>query len=466
MAGGRPQAGGDGFGKIWGRVSQLGRGTEQDDAGGGQGGMQGGGPAFSPRAAFWIVAVGVIGFFGLLYTLLLEDEPRRWTAFGPTSYSYSAIGHRAWFESLQETELSATRSRFASATVARAGLLVAAQPVTPGSELGALLGAERLLVVLPKWGGYPDPGNHTHVESVEPLDLELVDSILERVVGSDGDIRRLAGSAAWSDSALGVAPTVAQPQLMRGGGLQPLLATSDGWMLVGERTVDGRLLVVVSDPDIINNAGIGRGDNAGLIEAIVDRSLPGTAFGRVVLVFDETIHGMERAPNIVREALRPPFLIATLLAAAAALMLFWAAAGRFGKPLPVPRDLAFGKAGLVGNMATLLLSAGHHGVILRRYLRDTMRDVANAHHLPHGLREADLVKRLDAIAATRGTRVKLAALYAAIDRIDPPAATPAADGREARRQSAGPGPLLRAAIRLHAWKREMLYGSGRRPRPR
>lgn len=431
---------------------------------------------FSPRVVVWLIGVGVLGFLALAAHLLLEDEPQHWATIGPTSYSFSAIGHRAWYEALGDDGLVVRRSRFAPVRLARAGVLVAAQPLIGRDTIRPLLNANRLLVVLPKWRGRPASDHPGHVAAVWPIPVPALSDLLEDLSGDRAaDLVRHDAAVTWRESRLGGPPTLQQPHLFRAEGFRPLLATTDGWMLIGERRRHGRVLVIVSDPDLINNAGIGLAGNAALGRALIADMLSdgdpaatgGTGIDNLLagglpggdgtgpVIFDETIHGLERAPTLAREALRMPFLIGTLLAAAALAMLFWAAAGRFGQPVPPPRLLAAGKAVLIGNMANLLLSAGHHGMILDRYRRDILREVAAACHLPPRLTDAERVQHLDTLAAARGIRAMPAP---AIDDTDTAPVPPGDSRRRAAPRT------WRSALRLHRWKQEMLHGTGRRPR--
>ena len=77
------------------------------------------------------------------------------------------------------------------------------------------------------------------------------------------------------------------------------------------------------------------------------------------MVFDETIHGFNRTPGLLAEALRFPMVLAVLQGLLLLGLVLWAGMGRFGKPLPAAPGLAAGKEVLIGNTAKLLADGGH-----------------------------------------------------------------------------------------------------------
>ncbi len=107
---------------------------------------------------------------------------------------------------------------------------------------------------------------------------------------------------------------------------------------------------MLTDPDIIENHGITKGDNLVFADAVFKGLLDGKT-GTVV--FDETIHGFLRAAQAPTKFLFefPYNLIAVQLVAGVALLL-WAAMGRFGTPEIPERALKTGKRDLISSAAS------------------------------------------------------------------------------------------------------------------
>jgi hypothetical protein len=225
-------------------------------------------------------------------------------------------------------------------------------------------------------------------------------------------------------------------------GLTPIIDSSLG-QLLGEVEGSYRRTWVLSDPDLISNRGLQKGDNAIIAVGIIQAMMPE---GGTVIV-DEVIHGFRRDPSVWRALFEFPIILITINAVAAAAILIWAATGRFGSPAPIDPPLKAGKATLIGNAAGLLQFGGHAAEILRRYLVVTFGDVARRVHAPAQLADGALDQWLDRIGKVRHVRAAAAEL-----RRDAEHAT--VSGRVDDRR------VLYVARDLYSWKQEMLHGSG------
>ena len=223
-------------------------------------------------------------------------------------------------------------------------------------------------------------------------------AVLELAV-PDGRVRRPLEPPSWQTDGLDIVPTLDRPQLVQSTALSPVVATDQG-ILVGALAREGQTVWVLSDPDILSNHGLGRGDNADLAVAVVEALRPSDS----AVVFDETIHGFGQNASLWRLIFQFPYLIATLQVAAAVIALVWATAGRFGSPVPAERPLQAGKETLLNNMASLLQFGGHGSVILRRYLDATLRDVVRRLRAPRTLEGEELIDWVDRVGAARGAQ--------------------------------------------------------------
>lgn len=400
-------------------------------------------PAFSQRMVAWLIGVGGLSFLCTILLIAMGEDLFPTSTAQANTFSESAIGHKAFVETLRRLGTPVLVSR--SDTAAKAGprdLVVVAEPpaeMKDDAYLKDLLAHDNVLLVLPKWWALPQLAKRGWAEEVVHTSLSEVNEVLN-LVAPGGIVATVQGEIAWSENRFGREPIITQTQLMSSSDLTPVIAGNRGILLAGAKANDGRLWVL-SDPELISNQGLRRGDNAVIAIGMIEQLLPqgGT------VIFDEVIHGFRRDPSLWQALFEFPFVIITLNALAAIAILIWAATGRFGAPVPDEPALKAGKTTLIGNAAGLLRFGGHAAEVLGRYLALTISDVARRVHAPAELAGAALDDRLERIGRARHVHRGPTQL-----RRDAEAAVAAASADERR--------LLHIARDLHQWKQEMLHG--------
>ena len=136
------------------------------------------------------------------------------------------------------------------------------------------------------------------------------------------------------------------------------------------RRYEAETFYILADPDLLNNGGLGRGENARLMLHLL-REMEADAGGVLV---DETLHGFSLATSPTAALTRPPLVWITLHLVLLAAALLWLANGRFGTPPSPLRARRDGKAFLIANTASLLLVGRHHQHLLGRYLTQSVRE--------------------------------------------------------------------------------------------
>ena len=397
---------------------------------------------FAPRTVFWLLTIGTISFVGALVLSLLAGDGGAVRSAGANTFSYSAIGHRAFVEILERVEMPVLVSRYDSAGKAgSSSLLVIAEPKPPtatATELKRLLSARNVLLVLPKWDGAVRGLVPDWLAGAELMPADEAQQMLTAVLGA-GSVLRPEGGLTL-DTGPFPSPTLAAPQLFQAPGIDPVIGGPQG-ILLGRLDRGWSTIWVLSDPDILSNHGIGQGDNALLAVRMIDHVRPQGG----AIVIDETIHGFEAEPQLTRAIFETPLAITAVIAVVTLAVLLWAATARFGAPLPTTRPIAPGKAGLIDNTASLLEFGGHGVAILNRYLRVTLRDVSQALHAPAQLRGDALVGWFDRIGKRRGVGVTCAEICREVAGV-------------ARQQRVDGARLARAAQSVNRWKQEMLHG--------
>lgn len=419
------------------------------------------GTPFSPRAIL-LLAAAALGLFALSVLLEAYGEPEIVSPegrAGPGSKSVSALGYSGLYGTLEQLDWDVDRDpgNPLLSDSPRAwrdnddGALVVAEPnpdrLSQTRRTIVFKVLPRVLLVLPKWEGAKD---RTRTAWIAEAGLLPEKTVLKAMNLADivGDVAREPWPRKWTTNAVGVEPSgTDMVQLLRSSAVRTLVGTDDG-ALLGEVEFGDRRLLILSDPDVMSNHGIGRGDNLPFMLAVLDRLARDDDGWRGQIVFDDSVRGgRQGGESILAMLFRFPFVVATLLLCAAAVVIWLAGANRFGPPLRRESAADFGKAKLIDNSARLLAYTNNQAPTLRRYLSMTVRTAAQGLHAPDGLEGDGLVAWLDRVGKARGVSASCAEILRR------------ADGIRAHTGETAPR-LARAARDIHRWKGEILHGSG------
>ena len=406
------------------------------------------------RSAIALLAAAAIALFALSILLNAYEDPHVAAGgrSGPGAFSTSAVGYAGLYDALKRLDWQVERGvDNPLAAVGTRGTLIIAEPDPRRlNELDErkLLTARRLLLVLPKWRGEQDPGRSTWIAEaalIPPGLPRAIANLVERTTA----IERRPWPDKWQVNKLGIDPAGdVVAQLMRGDGMEPVVGTGEA-MLVGRIREDDREVWVLSDPDVMANHGIGKGENLRFMLSLLN-ALASSRNGshNASLVFDETVHGFQKHQGSPLQLLvRFPYFIVTLLLCASGVLAFLAGAGRFGAARRILPNLDFGKARLIDNSARLLQYTDHHAEVLRRYLNMTVRSVALGLHAPQDLDGVALADWLDRIGRSRGVKGSCGKILRT------------ADGAR-NNDAAAVQRLSQCARDVYKWKGEILDGSG------
>jgi hypothetical protein len=379
----------------------------------------------------------------------LFGDPTAPPSSGASSASRSALGHGAFVELLERSGFPVVTSHL-PARVRAGALLVMAEPEVDASEAtrqhlrDQLEGWERVLLVLPKRTGEPDEEHPGWVASTGVVDEGPLNDLLDDL-GLDVHVERPADELLRWEGGAGSLPSLSRPQLVVGRDLRPQISCERG-ILVGQLTDDDgsdRRRYVLSDPDLLANHGLGKGDNAALLlEVVNDLVAAGTP-----IVIDETLHGGVR-PSGLWNALRQfPLVLIVAHGLLTLAVLLLATGWRFGPPVPVPEVLVRGKTTLLDHAARLLTGGRHERAILQRYLRQALHDVAEARHLATEADAGERTEHLARLSRRLGVAEDPRELVDAVAALD-------------ERSSPSANRTLRLARRIHTWREEMTHGPG------
>jgi len=386
---------------------------------------------FSRRAVMALVLVGAALFLALLWMIGTG------TGFGNTNDGEAHAGGRglngyAAMADYLERRGYATRKARNEGALNPEGLLVLTPPAAAdGEEIDRLVSAHRYngptLVITPKWRASPPTNDQTEGGAqkgwVNLVGTQAPDwnGFLDDVGVTIGPVDANGQAAQWEG--LGVSGALPDRKAMlwgKGGSLLPLVTERDGRGLAAlvmdggtypdlEALARGRPsgevededlypLVIVFEPDLVNNYGMASRSSAQLLDRLIPalEVEPGGA-----IVFDMTLNGFGRAQNLLTLAFTPPFLAATLCLLLAALVIGWRAFLRFGPALVPERAIAFGKRALVTNAAGLVRRTRRFHLLGGPYAERARARLALALALPRGLEPDRTDAAIDRAQETR-----------------------------------------------------------------
>ena len=371
---------------------------------------------FSLRTLLALVLFGAIVFVALLWMIGAGMAARPANDGGNHAEARGLNGFAAFSRFMESRGYDVERSR-SDAAFKRDGLLVLTPPhFADADEIDRIIERRRrdgpTLLVLPKWSAMKVPPQMQSDKIGEgwvilglPMpsrwsgDIDALGALDAKVDKST------ARASRWSGFGQGGAmPDPKAVQTISSGRIIPLVETADGQTLAGylddggyheqlaaaakeqREQVRGSALhpvVVVADPDLLNNYGFAREDSALLAKALVHATMGAE---RLPIAFDLTLNGHGRSANLLTLAFTPPFLAATLCLLMAAFAVGWRAFLRFGPAKKAQRAIAFGKTALVANVAGFVRRTRRLHLVAGPYVDAARERIARALALP---READ-----------------------------------------------------------------------------
>jgi hypothetical protein len=240
---------------------------------------------------------------------------------------------------------------------------------------------------------------------------------LGEIAGLEGTEAKIVARKGWHGvERSGKFPDPAQVLALSETALVPLVTDDDGGILAGyvfdegaypvlaeaagttARTLDEEdeyqglwPVVIVAEPDLMNNYGMADRTRAELAHMLVDAAIEDY---ELPVVFDLTVAGLGHSENLLTLAFAPPFLAATLCLLLAALVIAWRGFRRFGPPVVEAPALAKGKRQLARNGAALVERARRLHLLGPPYAALVTARIAEA----LAIREADPQAREAAIA--------------------------------------------------------------------
>ncbi|MGB7654120.1 MAG: DUF4350 domain-containing protein [Novosphingobium sp.] len=431
---------------------------------------------FGARGGAVIALVGMVLFLVTLWTAGQSmDQPPTTTA-GASARGRGFDGYAAMASYLEKRAFKVDALQN-DAMLNEPGLLVLTPPhQTDLAQMERMISTHRrhgpVLLIMPKW---KPSGVIQRVPNgkYQGTSVEQLDPTMPRWAGWHDelalDLYPLASETStgrWNGlSASGTLPEIEAVQSAQGKGLVALVTDSESDRVLAGYLEDGGdypalrdaagvydggtstgggpglyPMVLVFEPDLLNNYGFARADSSQLAEKLV-RTLLGRQDKRIImdLMLNGYAQQQRQGPSLIKQAFKPPFLAATICLILAAMVLFWRALHRFGPPLLAKRAIAFGKRALVANAAGLIQRARRLHLLGGPYADAARERLARTLALPARLDPAAAEQAIDRALLVRSPQAEPFSLVAA--RL-----------RSARR----PADLVAAARQLHALERTLM----------
>ena len=341
---------------------------------------------FNGRTVAIILIIGVVCFAAVMALMAWSPDLARRDRAAANPYSPSSVGYAGIVDMLEADgrDVSVSRLR-ASIEAPRDRLMVITLDTsTAESSFEDLSISGPALIVLPKWRHITDPTKRSWDRDTslvaEPAILSLLSVFDDNAkvirLGNPGTLRTPFGRSSpdFEDNM----------QVITSDLLEPIISVDGGVLL--SRMPD-REIYILSDPDVLNNFGIARRENARFGLGLIDWL---TRTRQMPVVFDATVHGFGRSSSLLKSVFDIPFLGATLVAFATMLMIGWTAAVRFGAPVREGRAIALGKQALADNTAALVAMTRRERRMASGYLSLTRRALARALGVPRTLGDAEM----------------------------------------------------------------------------
>ncbi len=362
----------------------------------------------------WLMVLGAVGCVSLGVTaVLVLDAPAAPEAPPPPSVtSRAANGHAAFLAFARalgvNVQVGPSRPRDPAVQWVLEPDLDMDRPGTLARLAERALQGHAVVVVLPKWTGDGDPSRPGWLATARLLATRDVAGGLT-ALHLKGSVVRRPGQLEIASRIGGGSATLETAQLVTSEDLTPLVSGPDG-MLVGEREEDDQVLILVSDPDLLSNAGLGRGENAEVLARLLSH-LDVEADGMTI---DESLQARQ-ARSILAGLLHFPSVLAVLQLLVVFGLAIWAATPRFGRPLEETDPGPHGSAALIESAVTLQTLVGSPVVAARALLEAARRELLERMHAPQGIDERAADRLLDArrrgrdLPTTAGLRAEVQA---------------------------------------------------------
>lgn len=381
----------------------------------GPGSFQVGQALFASRTS-WALA-SISAFLVILAVVMALYGQKRYDSSATRRHSYSSyvLGHKAFVSFMQRLKVQVLRVHNPRRLERVTAPLFLIEPLTRlnfdnNSITLSYVVKQRLktglstVLVLPKWylvkreignekyRRYSSVSVETILNTCLPAEISNQMTVFQERIERQGPKQLLKWTKleeVWNPTGALVAhPSQVRLSLSLVGPQFFSVLTSENWeVMLGQRnraqvlrykSPSGGKLILVSDPDLLHNFNIQRGDNAAVLMGITRDLLRSDT----VLV-DEVFHNQVRQFSLAQELGRFPRSLLVLHGLLLWLLFVWAGSRRFGKPVQVEQAREHGPKEVIEITSWVLVCGQKPSRLASLYIHRVLEDVADRLGLGH-----------------------------------------------------------------------------------
>jgi hypothetical protein len=400
--------------------------------------------AFSPMTMMIMVLVGVVCLAGIALLSAFEPEMKSGNDGQAHALSKSSVGYLALTRLMAGSgfEVDLNRRGLEGGSNDYSTVVLAPNLNTQGEQILDFYRDGPTVIILPKWFVLPDKKKrgwsqlYDTIPTLDTFDILPADlksgSKLEEAKTPSAIALNYRSADGENEDNFGTTKPIRSLRTLSGPKWSAIVAGPNGGAVIAKYKETN--LYVVADPDIFNNAGISTLGNAQLAETFFYDMASDEDEGP--LVFDLTLNGFQKKPNLGRLMIQPPLLGATLCFVLAAVLVALQAATRFLPPKETVRVVALGKRALADNTAGLIRMGRREHHMGLPYANLMKRVVMKAVGAPASLDPVAQTAMLDRVSELSNSQLRFSNLVG-----DAGGAT-------------NPQDLVKVAQDLHRWKQE------------
>ncbi|TNE49066.1 MAG: hypothetical protein EP343_14460 [Deltaproteobacteria bacterium] len=397
---------------------------------------------FASRTS-WLLAC-VSGFLVLLAVVMALYGQKRYDTSATPKHSYSnhVLGHKALTSFLRQFNINVVRMHSPRRLVHAKAPLFLIEPIgrlTFDNKTISLshVVKQRLdaglstVLVMNKWNRTRGPGKgdtYRRVSSVSiefalnqmlPKTLSQQMSVFQERIERKSDGKKLewtslkevwnpTGELASRKDQAQLSLSVAGPQffsVLTPENWEVLLGQRNRALLLRYRNAQGGSLLLLSDPDLIHNFNLQRGENSVALLGMVRDVLKADT-----ILVDEVFHNQVKQFSLARELGRFPRSLLVIHGLLLWLLFVWAGSRRFGKPVQLEQARQHGPKEVIEITSWVLVCGQKPSRLASLYVRRVLEDLAERLGLGH-MGTPRQLEQIDTLAERWGTPPEAADLY-------------------------------------------------------